>query len=205
MPLDNANFVGSDVFHVMRRIVNNARLEWFMTVFKRNVFASLEHIHPMTAFYAWLVMPFVEPVQVLQAANAQTAQALQMFLSSTKQPTNANLHAEITFTKTGLFLAVLNVLSDAINAQVPTIAQRAIWIKTREASPQLDQDFYVPAFKVTIKIQKMVKTMCAFSAAKIAPIALAKLIAQNVSTSCQDLHLHLLEIAWNAVMVVLFA
>ena len=62
MPLDNANFVGSDVFHVMRRIVNNARLEWFMTVFKRNVFASLEPIHPMTAFYVWLVMPFVEPV-----------------------------------------------------------------------------------------------------------------------------------------------
>jgi hypothetical protein len=128
-----------------------------------------------------------------------------MFLSSMQQPTNANPHAEITFTKIGLFLAVLNVLSDVINAQVPTIAHYVIWIQTRGASPQLGQDFYVPAFKVTTKIPTIKKTMCVFSAPKIARLAKAKLIAQNASTSCPGMQSHLLETAWHAVMVVVFA
>jgi hypothetical protein len=54
----------------MLPIAKNASLVWFMTMLKRNASAFLEPTHSRTV--VWLVMPFVEPVQALQAVNVQT-------------------------------------------------------------------------------------------------------------------------------------
>lgn len=141
----------------------------------------------MYSFSAWMVNAFVQKelfphLQTYRVLNAirhakialdllnlivpaAIQLLIQLLLSSTRHPTSVNPHAQITFTRIGRILPVLNVQSDAFIAQALKYAKYAMTKQTTENFRSRQKDFnLVPVLKVTTKIPLIPKTMCASNA-----------------------------------------